>query len=609
MGTGFNTAAEKYMGRCIRGQMRTLPWADTAATLKVTSMADSDKAQQQLGFELGSKAHFGIGRASLQAQAAASMTRDAFSSVWVLSVRYVSEAVELDFDAPIETTLVGQTALDRHRWRQECGDEFVYQTQKGAQLFVVYRLDYKSENFKNQIETQLQGARGILEISAQLKKLNTQLAQQAQLSLEVYQFGGEPVLLGSIVTGSNASLVQAQTAAKAVIQCGTENVEACDTILTHALLYATSPGLEDAFAKQVARAAKPTLYITAPWSRLGYPHDNPPLDPNIQTARLGLAIAFDQTLATKKRVELLLASDWIDAEQREELLPWQSALTYQQGQILAMVDLCYDALAQEPAAQSPATQGRCMQAEALLRSHNRYPPAYLLRGAVERSISRTWQTELHAQGDDPARRVQQIGPVTCGFAPTQAICGYRGARGNQAFLIADPVFDLWTQLPETLRDNYATYPAEHTQQQNRVIWNHFFPQSTIFTDLDDPEARFFLAGPLWRCWRRHAKIEGPPQSLWGEDANALETMAHFANGHGLYSSHEYQCLSIPAEILTLWQQHGGRHSCLGKPAQSMRMLSQQHVGITCFDKGYIETDLNDGMSRIHCPWFRSALCR
>src|SRR4051794_30289180 len=82
LGTGWSVPGEKYAGRCIVAPFKRLPAADAASTLRVSSMIDGEKAQAQLGLGVGLKAHFGIASASLQAQAASAMTKDAFSSVW-----------------------------------------------------------------------------------------------------------------------------------------------------------------------------------------------------------------------------------------------------------------------------------------------------------------------------------------------------------------------------------------------------------------------------------------------------------------------------------------------------------------------------------------------
>jgi hypothetical protein len=612
IGTGFSAPAERYMGRCVVGKVVHLPAADAAATLKVTSMLDGEKAQQQLGFQLGAKAHFGIGKGSLQAQAASAMTRDAFSSVWVLSVSYVSEASEIDFDSPVRPSVVGQAALAADAWSRECGDEFIYQVQKGAQLFVVYRLDYKSENLKEQVEAEAQGQRSVMDINGQLKHLADQLARHASLSLEVYQFGGDPTRLGGVITGPSANLVQAEAAAKAVIQCGTDNLAACDTLLTRALVYATSLTAEDAFAQQVQRAANPTLYVTAPWSRLGHLPTRVPTDPQVQAARLGLAMAFDRTLAAKKRVDLLLGSDWIDADQRDELLPWRTALTYQQGRIQGLVPACYDDLSVDATAATASftagTKARCVAAEAGLTDSLELPPAQILRGAVERAVSRTWQERLGGRGDDPARRTQTLGAVTCGFVEETAVCGHKGSRGANAAVLDGAIFDTWAHLPDTIRETYAGVPEGHSRHDGDTIWAPFTPQGAIFAPADGHADGVFLGGPLWRCWRSAGRHLGAPIATAVEATDGLDTVAYFGNGQGLYSDAPRTCVAMPAAALQAWAQFGGSNSCLGAPRERQPVAASGKSQVNCFAGGHVETD-RGGVARARCPWFRHAACR
>ena len=162
LGTGWSTLAEGYLGRCIAPASKQLPSQDAAATLKISNTLDAEKAQQHMGFQIGAKAHFGIGSASLKAQAASAMTRDAFSSVWVFQAHYVADADEIDIEQKIPLTVIGTLAKEGNAWRRECGDEFVFQIQKGAQLFIVYRLDFKSESVKHTLEAELRGAYNLL---------------------------------------------------------------------------------------------------------------------------------------------------------------------------------------------------------------------------------------------------------------------------------------------------------------------------------------------------------------------------------------------------------------------------------------------------------------
>ena len=191
LGTGWSRVGERYMGRCVFGSTRRLP-RDVGGTLKISSTLDGAAAQHQMGFELGSRAYFGIASASLKAQAASSMSQDAFSRVWVFSANYVADAEELDFDADTSLTVIGQAAKQKDGWLNECGDEVVYQIQRGAQLFIVYRLDFKTQNTKKSWEGTLNGKYNVLEVNSMVKKLATQRGQHAQLTIEVYQFGGDP---------------------------------------------------------------------------------------------------------------------------------------------------------------------------------------------------------------------------------------------------------------------------------------------------------------------------------------------------------------------------------------------------------------------------------
>ncbi|HET6344859.1 MAG TPA: hypothetical protein VFH51_07990, partial [Myxococcota bacterium] len=597
---------------CIMAPLKRLPAADAASTLRVSSMIDGEKAQAQLGLQVGVKAHFGIASASLQAQAASAMTQDAFSSVWVFAANYLSEADEVDFDQEVKLTGVGREAERRNAWQRECGDEFVYQIQKGAQLFVVYRLDFRSEDIKNQVEVAVGGQKTVVDVNTALRRLTERIKRRTQLSVEVYQFGGDPTRITGILTGPSADLERAEAAAKAVVTCGVENLEACETLLTNALLYATSLSEPNAFPQQIQANTNPVLYVTAPWTRFGHTATRAPLSEAIQDARLSMAMTFDRVLAAKRRVDLLLRSDWIDVEGRDELEPWATQLGYAYSRILGAVPACYDDLGIEAGRHGPVYAGdsvrRCVQAARSLEASLTLPPAQILRGAVERALWVKWQQALGGKGEDPARRVQALDDLTCGLSGKFAVCGYRGPRGAVAYVMDEALFDAWAALPPETRARSATQPVADMLSDGEVHWVDFAPHAALMWRPKTGQPPVLLAGAVLDCWRQARGAYGFPTHSQMEVVGDGGSFGLFEGGLAIYSQGARSCVDMPQPVLAAWLRQGGPRSCLKYPTS--KRAEADGTLYTCFEGGHIASQLDgSGRPAPACPWFGSAYCR
>ena len=605
LGTGWSTIAENYMGRCISGSVRKVPIFDAAGTLKVTSNLDSHKAQQHMGFALGARAHFAIASGSLKAQAAAAMTQDAYSSVWVFSANYLADAEEFDFDAQTRPTVIGSAAQGPGAWQRECGDEFVYQIQNGAQLYLVYRLDYQSESVKNQMDGSLGGNYSLLEVNTELKRLSEFLTRHAQLTIEVYQFGGDPRKITGIITGPGATLTQAEQAAKAVIHCGVDDFDACETFLTHALVYATSLEAKDAFPKQVDVAPGPLLYITMPWTRLGKEVIRTPDCYEVSEARLHLSMLFDRVHAAKKRVELLLGSAWSDAAQRDELEPWRLQLNFALGQINTGVQLCYDELTVDATTHhlfSSASVVRCQDRVRHLQKTISLPPASALRGAVERAISLKAASLGGAKGDDPAAYASLVGSSLCAGLPSgDAVCGYEVSDSARArartFVVPKRIFSAWSALPSATQLAYARAPLSDEVRQEGGTQVPMAPRGALLDDgQHTPRLLHDQVLEYWRSYGGFGRLGAPYDNQMRTHDGAGEAAA-FAGLQVFCAAKSSNCHELPEAVFAAWQGQGGNKSCLGLPKDRV-----PSGALVCFKGGSITYDPATGRPPlISCP--------
>jgi hypothetical protein len=606
LGTGWSTLAEDYMGRCVSGATRRLTVFDAASTLRITNNLNAEKAQQTMGFGAGARAHFGLGSGGFKAQAAAALTQDAFSSIWVFAANYVSEAEELDFDQDTHLTVIGRHAAKRS-WQQECGDEFVYQVQKGAQLYLIYRLDYQSESLKNTVSHHLGGQASVLEVNAALRTLQQQLSRHAQLTVEVFQFGGDPQKITGIITGPAASHSQAEQAARAVIRCGIDDFDACEQFLTNALVYATRLHQADGFPEQIGAAPSPILYVTMPWTRLGQDVTHSPDSYQVAEARLSLSALFDQVHLAKKRVELLLETQWSDEAQRSELEPWIGRLGFALGQIHSAVGLCYDALRLDPQRQqmySAATVARCEDAVRHLQKVIALPRREDLRGPVERALSARYAAQLGHPApvkDDPVAHATPTGAALCALLSSgDALCGYEGVLSQQqrplTFVLPQRLWAAWNGLPKELADQHAQRPTTEACQDGNITYMDFSPDAALFDNGFAPPR--LLYGDLlahYRCYAGPSRL-GLPIAHQGRAPDGLGTAAKLTHAT-LYCRDVGSCHELQPDAYDIWQAEGGASSCLGFPKDG-----RASGAYTCFEGGSLHID-PEGLQppKVQCP--------
>ena len=604
LGTGWSRVGEKYMGRCVFGSTRRLP-RDVGGTLKISSTLDGVAAQRQMGFDLGSRAYFGIASASLKAQAASSMNQDAFSRVWVFSANYVADAEELDFNAATPLTVIGQAAKQKSGWLNECGDEVVYQIQRGAQLYIVYRLDFKTENIKKDWEGALNGHYNVLEVNSAVKKLATNQGQHAQLTIEVYQFGGDPTRVTGIVTGPASNLSEAEMGARAVVQCGIDKLDACEDFLTRAMVYATSLQAPDAFPQQAHNHASPTLYVTMPWSRLGHPALQLPQDEDLDDARLKLSLAFSQVMAARKRVATLLDSTWVDEAQRRELDAWDIRLAASMAHVNRAIKACYDDITINtrvtPARFDMLGLQRCRRVVEQMQKVAAMPPDAVVSTGLQRSLINHWRALHPGVPDAFTLPAMQVGQTSCIISDTDAVCGDEHSERANAYAMPRSIFESWKQLVNAGYGDEATKPMSNARTDGSGVYVAFAPRAAIYAPSDS--APVLLFGEVLEYWRQHggARILGFPMAHQILLQLGESSYASFQNATSVVCRQGDKCVSMDSRVLQTWLDQGGPTGCLKYPKRH-----RMGDAVTCFYGGLISFDPHaDGVPYVKCPasWY------
>jgi hypothetical protein len=592
VGTGWDLSAENYVGRCIGGSTRRVP-PPVEGRLRVSGLMNSRTALTELGFSMGAKAHFGIASGSIKATAAQSMSTDAFSTVWVFEADYIADSDELDFEQPIRLTAIGEQAAANNTWQRDCGDEFVYQIQKGAKLFVIYRLDFRSESARRDLEARVSGKSTFGEVNAELRLLSNMLAKQARLSVEAYQFGGEPWKLGGVVNGATESSDQAREGARALARCGASDLGACETFITNAVTYATDMRAQDGFAKQVERRASAKLYITAPWARLNRGTERNLGNEMVKTARRDLEQFFDRLLRVRLRVERLLASSWVGRQQRAEIAPWQETLDGYDVDVMDAVQACYDKLILQATEEGRASVLLCTEMGRRLK-HLPLPSDVLLGGDLEKAISARWKLLYPMGSVDPAENATFIGDTACGQDGLNAVCAYNIDEGVVTHVLDLRHFRRWQDLAPDARSRIAQYPVSDTLVEGDMRTVFFYPHTALVWSPASPGLPAFIHDALWDFWQRAAnrRMLGPPiadqETLPGSEGQAV----HFRGTWGpitAYWTSGREPQLMPKATYDAWRNKGGASGCLGAPTG--KQAQEHELTITCFERGEIHLNV------------------
>ena len=592
VGTGWDLSAENYVGRCIGGSTRRVP-PPLEGRLRVSGLMDSRTALTELGFSLGAKAHFGIASGSMKARAAQNMSTDAFSTVWVFEADYVADADELDFEQPIRLTAIGDQAAANDTWQRDCGDEFVYQVQNGAKLFIIYRLDFRSESARRDLEAKVSGKSTFGEVNAELRLLSNLLAKQARLSVEAYQFGGEPWKLGAIVNGASETPEQAREGARALARCGASDLGACETFITNALTYATDVHAQNGFAKQVERRASSKLYITAPWARLNRGTGRNVSNEMVNTARRDLMQFFDRLLKVRLRIERLLASHWVGREQRVEVAPWQETLDGYDVDVMDAVQACYDKLILQATERGRTSVLFCTETVRRL-TRLPLPSDELLGGDLEKAISARWKQLSPSARPDPAANATFIGDTACGQDGLNAVCAYSIDEGVVTRVLDLRHFRRWQDLDPSARSQIAQYPVSDTLVEGDIRTVLFYPHTALIWSPASPEHAVFIHDALWDFWKKsdNRRMLGPPTADQQTLPNGEGQAIHFRGAWGpitAYWTSGREPQLMPKATYDAWQNKGGASGCLGAPTGKH---GQEHeLTITCFERGEIHLNV------------------
>lgn len=236
LGSGHDTIKQKTAATCITYNDSDLEYVGADGKIDLEFVTDSNKVDDFLGIGANGRARAG----AVEYSAKAEFSRDSKSNDYSLSYNYISEfndkrAIKSATIHPSFEHLVAD-GRDALAWKETCGNEFVFATEKGARLFMNMKITFSSKEEKKRIAAEL-GAKGpSFEANGKFEQISNKMSSNSKLKISVYQLGGNPAMLGNIFCRDNSD-TSCNTESIKVADCTMGDVKKCLNLISSFVAY------------------------------------------------------------------------------------------------------------------------------------------------------------------------------------------------------------------------------------------------------------------------------------------------------------------------------------------------------------------------------------
>lgn len=297
LGSAYKSDKETFVGfGC--GQGTGEPSGGSTSSFALDQAISESALSNELGFSIGARARYGVIDGSL---AADFLSRSMASSYSVSSIYKATYFLPVEKLGSVELSPIGGSVKNAPlRWAASCGDRFVSEITRGAKLFVSVRIDFSSQQKKEEFSSKFSISGPLASANADLKKASTSIDKNAKVTISAFQYGGDVTKVTQIFAKSDESRA-------AYIECGLGSFDKCAALLTAILDYAgnTTTG----FPSQLTTTAKPgpadLSYSVVSYEAAGIFMEYRALEKSVQSVRENLAEIFEknfQTLTVSKRL-------------------------------------------------------------------------------------------------------------------------------------------------------------------------------------------------------------------------------------------------------------------------------------------------------------------
>ena len=263
---GWNSETERIAAKCIEGNIEQS--GSNQASIVFNSKITKEELFNSIGFSASAKAKSSIYSGNAAAQFAAANSEDSFSAVTIYSAQYKFTNTVFVPNAKLSEagkSIAIANQADPNAWMRACGNEYIAQTKKGAQLIYSARIDFLSQEDKSEFNSEIGIGGPLTSISAKLEKTAQKFKDKAVISISAFQQGGDTSQL------SRAFDFKSESNEIQLIRCSMASIEPCLKTLESLVRYASS---EDGFPGQIknnganGRAAD-IQYLTMPYDTAG----------------------------------------------------------------------------------------------------------------------------------------------------------------------------------------------------------------------------------------------------------------------------------------------------------------------------------------------------
>lgn len=331
-GTGYQTDKMLLTGECVTGTV--IKAGSSESSFDLSQSLNQTEASDSLGFAMEGRARFGVVEATASARFLRNSVSDKFSLSAVWSSYYRLPAKRLTIPT---LTSVGQAVKDNaEAWHRSCGDKYVSEVRTGATLFFSIRIEFSSEEQKQEFASKFNISGPMFGASGSLDEASKKFSGDTKILVSGIQFGGEVSKLTGLFPNS-------EEGRSGYVNCTLGDIEKCSTVLRSALVYATDS--KEGFPSQLQgenSSAADLEYRTLPYAAAGVgPASNPEITLVAKEARKVLHNLFERYFNLQLMANRLLESD-ISSSRKDAISKQKETLDENVSAIISASRKCYD---------------------------------------------------------------------------------------------------------------------------------------------------------------------------------------------------------------------------------------------------------------------------
>lgn len=237
MKTGFDSERQDFRGVCVEQEDYTDFQPGTGkSTFNLEQSLDEGRVASELGIHAGTKFMTGATKYSVEADFVKNSSSSSFSITSTYSASYDYEPHILDLGKTKFNSNAQAVLGNEDIFREVCGDQFIYKQVYGAKLFFTIRIDFDSQQSKDEFAARFSMKGPATSVTASLEKAKNEFSKKTKVTVSAFQTGGDISKITEIINGKNRV---GDASGYAFKECSFGNLTECETVLQDAISYAT----------------------------------------------------------------------------------------------------------------------------------------------------------------------------------------------------------------------------------------------------------------------------------------------------------------------------------------------------------------------------------